>query len=225
VIEGGPRLWGGALLSAVLLLAACPNGAAVSPEATLKAYIAALERGNYGRAYRLMSKSFRQEYDKDEFVTHHKRNRVEVKKNLDELKKGPSKLQVNAEFRYGEGSRIRLVMEGGAWKLSLDPVTFYSQRSPREALKSFVRALQRRRYKILMRFVPNQWKRLMTVRDIRRLFSKAQIAATRQLIRNLKANLDNKIEVSGDKAEMLYGDRYRVRFLREDGIWKIVDAD
>ena len=76
-----------------------------------------------------------------------------------------------------------------------------------------------------MRFVPNQWRKVMTLKDIQRLFSKEQIEATRQLIRNLKANMDNKIETKGDEAEMLYGDRYKVRFLREDGVWKIVDAD
>jgi hypothetical protein len=202
----------------------CPQRVA-TPKTTLKAYIAALEVRDYARAYALMSRSFRKEYDRDEFVAHHKRNRDDVKKNIKELKKGPRKLVVKAQFKYGDGNLLSLVQEGGAWKLALDPVSFYSQRTPKEALRSFVRALQRRRFKLLLRFVPNQWRKVMTVKDTQRLFSKEQIEATRQLIRNLKANLGNKIDIKGDEAHMLYGDSYKVEFKREDGVWKIVDAD
>ena len=73
--------------------------------------------------------------------------------------------------------------------------------------------------------MPNQWRKVMSVKDTQRLFSKDQIEATRQLIRNLRANLGNKIDVKGDEAYMLYGDSYKVVFKREDGVWKIVDAD
>ena len=55
--------------------------------------------------------------------------------------------------------------------------------------------------------------------------SKEQIEDTRQLIRNLKANLTNNIVIKENTAEMRYGDSYKVQFAREDGIWKIVDAD
>ncbi len=218
----GMALW----IAAGLALGAtgCP-ARAVSPKTTLKAYVQALQAGDYARAYTLMSKAFRKEYDRDEFVTHHKQHPNEVKRNVSELKKGPAKLQVKAEYRYGDGHVLRLVREDGSWKLALDPVTFYSQRTPRLALQSFIRALTRRRYKILLRFVPRKWRKVMTVKDMQRLFSKKQIEATRQLIRNLRANVENKIEVKGDEAEMLYGDSYKVQFLREDGVWKIVDAD
>lgn len=229
VLDQSPHGWtalAGSLILAGALAAStgCPQRVA-TPKTTLKAYILALEAGDYSRAYDLMSKSFRKEYDRDEFIAHHKRNKADVKKNVSELKKGPSKLVVKALFKYGEGNLLSLVREGGAWKLSLDPVSFYSQRTPKEALRSFVRALERRRYKLLLRFVPNQWRKVMTAADTKRLFSKEQLEATRQLIRNLKANLGNKIDIKGDEAHMLYGDSYKVEFMREDGVWKIVDAD
>ncbi len=214
-------LWAGALL---LPGAGCPQRAA-TPKTTLKAYVTALESGDYSRAYDLMSRSFRKQFDRSEFISHQRRNRKDVRADLRQLRVGPTKLVVRAQFRYGDGAVLRLVREGGAWKLALDPVSFYSQRTPREALRSFVRALQRRRYRLLLRFVPNQWRKVMTVADTRRLFSKKQIEATRRLIRNLKANLKNRIEIQGDQAHMLYGDSYKVELKREDGVWKIVDAD
>jgi hypothetical protein len=172
-----------------------------------------------------MSRSFRREFDKDEFVAHHKQNPKEVSQNVKELRKAPAQVEVKAEYDYGDGNRLALQMEGGVWKLALDPVMFYSQRSPREALRSFVRAMERRRFVIVLRFVPNQWVKVMTVKDIQRLFGKDQLDATNQLLRNLKANIENPIEVKGDEAVMLYGDRFKVQFVREDGVWKIVDAD
>jgi hypothetical protein len=196
-----------------------------TPKATLRSYLGALQAGDYERAYQLMSRSFRKEFDRDEYINHHRRNPKEIQQTVAELKKGPSRLKVQADYAYGDGNRIHLEMEKGVWRIALDPVVFYSQRSPREALRSFVRAMERRRYAIVLKFVPNQWARVMTVKDIQRLFSKEQMEPTEQLLRNLKANLANKIEVKGDEAFMLYGDRFQVKFLREDGIWKIVDAD
>lgn len=211
-------------LVASALLAGCPAREA-NPQTTLKAYVTAMEAKDYARAYALMSSAFRKEYDRDEFVSQHRKHPTEVKRSVSELKQGPVKLVIEGEFRYGDGNRLRLVKEGDAWRLALDPVTFYSQRTPREALRSFVRALERRRFQILLGFVPLKWRKVMTVDDMRRLFEKKQLEATNQLIRNLKANLENKIEVKGDEAEMLYGDSYKVQFLREEGVWKIVDAD
>ncbi|MCZ7680424.1 MAG: hypothetical protein M5U28_17335 [Sandaracinaceae bacterium] len=42
---------------------------------------------------------------------------------------------------------------------------------------------------------------------------------------SLRASLDNPIEEVGDRATMVYGDRFRVQFVREDGVWRIEDLD
>ncbi|MDY0004557.1 MAG: hypothetical protein RBU30_24890 [Polyangia bacterium] len=208
----------------VALLPACPARES-TPRQTLQAYVAALEAKDYSRAYSLMSSAFQKEYDREEFVGQHRQQAGEVGRNLKELKQSPAKLIIKGELTYGDGERMLLVQEEGIWKLALDPVSLYSQRTPREALRSFVRALERQRHDVLLRFVPLRWRKVMTVEDMRRLFDKKQIEATRQLIKNIKANLDNKIEIKGDEAEMLYGDSYKVQFQREEGVWKIVDAD
>ena len=44
---------------------------------------------------------------------------------------------------YGQGERLGLVYENGAWRLGEDPLDLYGQRTPREALRSFVRAAVR----------------------------------------------------------------------------------
>lgn len=214
-------------LAAVILglsLQGCPTPVA-SPQDTLKAYVAALDAKDYDRAYALMSKAFRAEYDRDEFVSQHRSHPEEVQRNIRELKQGPVKLALKGEVRYGDGDRLHLMEENGVWRISLDPVSFYSQKTPRETLQSFVRALERRRFDVLLRFVPSKWGKVMTLDDMKAFFGPKQLEATKLLIRNLKANLENKIDLKGDEAEMLYGDSFKVQFLREEGVWKIVDAD
>ena len=41
----------------------------------------------------------------------------------------------------------------------------------------------------------------------------------------LKTSLDQPIEVVGERATMPYGERFAVRFLLEDGVWKIEDPE
>jgi len=46
-----------------------------------------------------------------------------------------------------------------------------------------------------------------------------------QMMRLLSANLENPIEQEGDKARMPYGERFEVKFVREDGVWKVADTN
>lgn len=214
----------GLLGIASLAWAGCPQRMA-PPRQALNDYVAALRAKDFGRAYGLLSRSFRKEYDRAEFIRFLRAHPKEVARTVADLKSKPERVRVAARFEWGPGQRLRLVREKSGWRLALDPVTLYSQRTPRVALRSFLRALEHRRYKVLLRFVPRKWRRVMTVRDVKRLYEGKQAKDTKRLISNLRANLDNRIAVKGDRAEMLYGDQYKVQFLREDGSWKIVDAD
>ena len=45
------------------------------------------------------------------------------------------------------------------------------------------------------------------------------------LMNMLEANIDEPIEPKGNEARMSYGERYEVKFVKEDGAWKIKDLD
>jgi hypothetical protein len=106
------------------------------------------------------------------------------------------------------------------------PVTdFYSQRTPRDALRSFVRAMERRRLDVLPHFVPNEYRRGMDDAHLRRLFEDERAEETETLLQNLRAHLEDPIEVTGERAAMPYAERFTVLFVREDGVWKIEDPD
>lgn len=216
------RLFGAVPL--LLVFAACGAGRS-GPEATLEAYGKALEKGEYAAAYRLMSESFRAKHSKEEFVRILKESDQEVRETAARLRGAPEAVEVSAEFTYGLGDQMRLVQEDGSWRIASNPMDFYGQATPRDALRSFIRAYELERWRTMLRFVPNKYAERMTVEKMKKQFQgqkREEIAARMNMI---KANLDEPITEKGNEARMRYGDRYEVSFVREDQRWKIKDID
>lgn len=215
------------LLSAGLvtaLLAACGSRQS-GPVSALDAYGRALEEGHYGKAYALMSESFRAKHSKEEFIRNMKESHREVQETAARLRGRPHKLEISAEFTYGLGDSMRLVQEDGSWRIASNPTQFYSQATPREALRSFIRAYELRRWQTMLRFVPNKYAERMTVEKMRTQFEGPKREEIASRMNMIKANLDEPITEKGNNARMQYGDRYEVQFVREDSRWKIKDID
>lgn len=220
-----------AMFSVMLLLAMAgcapkPQSSPPSMRAVLNAYYMALQAGRYDRAYDQMSSSFRQKFTREQYIRLLQEDPAWLKQNIQRLSSGPSKIQMTARAQYANGEFLAMVEEGGAWKISVDPTDFYSQRSPREALHSFIKAVDRRRFDVLLRFVPTQWAAKMTTKMMRDAWDGTKKEEVATLLQNLKANQDAAIRLLGqDRASMPYGDKHEVRFIREDGLWKIEDPD
>jgi len=215
------------LVILVLGLGGCPAQRATSdpPQAVVTAYADALQAGNYERAYSLMSLTYRKRYDKKDFVRMMQENPSEARAVAQQLRGKAQQVDVEAKVEYAESESLRLIVENGGWKIATDPLDFYSQRTPTEALRSFVRALERRRYDIVLRFVPSKWADAMTVEKLRREWEGEKREEVTQLLKNLRANLNAPIHQSGNAATMPYGEKYEVRFVLEDGLWKVEDPD
>jgi hypothetical protein len=220
------RVVGIAALAAAL--AGCASGRAGNertPEEVVRAYVAALRAGQYERAYELTSSAFRKRHSQKEFVERLAAGRQELGESLRLLGGDPVSATVTATVAYGSGDALLLEMDGGRWTIASDPTEFYGQRTPEEALRSFVRAVERRRYDIVLRFVPARWAGAMTAQKLRQQWEGAKREELAALLKRLKENLGAPIRISDDRASMPYGDRFEVRFVREDGVWKIEDPD
>lgn len=200
-----------------------PGGA--DPARVVSEYAEAVRAEQYDRAYELMSATFRKRYSKKEFVRLLQENRGEVRFNAARLAGKPRAVRVEAKLAYGDSDDLRLVKEKGVWKIASDPGDFYGQDTPAHALRSFVRAIENKRYDIILRFVPATWAESMTEAKLRQQWEGSKRGEVGQLVKNLKANLRAPIHQSGDRATMPYGDNQEVRFVREEGIWKIEDPD
>ncbi len=213
-----------ALALAASLLAGCPHSG-VGPRDVLDEYARAVADGRLADAYRLTSADFHRLTTFEEFANTLRANPEEVRSIAREMGRVDGTEPITARVRYGLGDELVLVLDGSRWRIDSGVFDFYSQRTPRDALRSFVRAVSNRRYDVVLRFVPTEDKAGMTVETIRRSWEGEGREEIHELIENLRAHLDDPIEVAGDRATMPYAERFAVRFLREDGVWKIEDLD
>ncbi|HEY8432414.1 MAG TPA: hypothetical protein VIL20_28780 [Sandaracinaceae bacterium] len=216
----------GLALALSLLLSGCPGiGAGATPEGTVAAFAAALRDGRIADAYALMSESYRRRVSYEEFERYFRDYPDEVRETARALGERSGRAEQEAVVEYGEGETLRLTREGGQWRVSTDVVDFYDQSTPRAALRSFVRAMERGRYDVVLRLVPEADREGMTPERMREAWEGEGREEVERLVATLRASLDNPIEEVGDRATMHYGDRFRVQFVREDGVWRIEDPD
>jgi hypothetical protein len=134
-------------------------------------------------------------------------------------------LEVSAEFEYGFGDQMRLVQEDGRWRIATNPLAFYDQSSPKAALRSFIRAYRLARWEIMLRFVPNTYRERMDAKKLEAQFTGPSKEQMETLMNALEQNADSPISEHGAEARMAYGDHFEVKFVKEDGAWKLKDLD
>ena len=208
-------------LLAALVGCSRPKG----PSQTLDKYGRALKNHDFAQAYDLMSSSFRSKVSREDYVRMMRDNPREVDETAERLRGKHGSLEVSAEFEYGLGDQMRLVQEGGRWRIASNPLAFYDQSTPKGALRSFIRAYRLERWDIMLRFVPNQYREKMDALKMKAQFSGPSKEQMETLMNTLEANVDEPIIERGNDARMSYGDRFEVKFVKEDGAWKLKDLD
>ena len=195
------------------------------PSQTLDKYGRALKNHDFGEAYDLMSSGFRSKVSREDYVRMMRDNPREVDETAERLRGRHGSLEVSAEFEYGLGDQMRLVQEGGRWRIASNPLAFYDQSTPKAALRSFIRAFRLERWKVMLRFVPNQYAAKMDEMKMKAQFTGPSKEQMETLMNTLEANVDEPIIERGNDARMSYGDRFEVKFVKEDGVWKLKDLD
>jgi hypothetical protein len=214
-------------LVVALAMSACGT-ARPGPADAVTAYTGALREQRYADAYRMLSAEARRALPYDDFEQLARSNPDEVRETVRWLDQVDPNAPVTARMDLPSGETVTLVFEAGQWRLDPSALDFYGQHTPRQALRSFSRALERRRYDVLLRFVPQRLAQGMTAETLRRAWESDEEAEQVQvMLRALRAGLDHPIEVVGDRATMQYGlnGRFVAQMVREGGVWKIEDPD
>jgi hypothetical protein len=196
-----------------------------SPSATVRAFAEDLRAQRYADAYARLSETYRRRVPLDELIRRLEANPDEARDLAALLERVSDEALVTARVTYGDGEILPLVLEDGDFRIAGDVADFYDQSSPRAALRSFVRAMERRRYDVVLRFVPEADLEGMTVEKMRQAWEGTGREEIETLLLRLREALENPIEVVGDRATMPYGERYTALLVREQGIWKIEDPD
>ena len=200
-------------------------GPRADPEATVASFAAALREGRLEEAYGMMSRSYRRRVPFEEFARHLETHPEEAREAADALSRPDGPAEEVATVTYSDGEQLEMIREDGDWRIATNIVDFYDQSSPRAALRSFVRAMERERYDVVMRMVPEADLEGMSEDRMREAWSGENREEIERLIANLRAHLDNPIEQVGDRATMPYGERNTAILVREDGLWKVEDPD
>jgi hypothetical protein len=201
-----------------LAAGACASAARRTPEETLRAYLAAVDKGRIEEAYALTSERYRKEHDRAEFARALASS--EGLQGVSRLKKSKSAITVSIELPDGE--RLELVDEDGAWKFARNPIDFYPQDTPIEALSGFLRALEQGRYERALAFVPSRHRGTVTVEWLKNRMEGEGKGQVRAEIERVRAHLGDPIEiVRDDEARLPLGDQKAARLLREAGVWKV----
>jgi hypothetical protein len=207
--------------------AAC-SGGRQAPFDVLQSYHSALREGRYSEAHALLSADARRAVSLDELERISRENPDEVRETVRWLEQVDPNAPVTARLDLGNGESVQLVEEGGGWRLDPAVLDFYGQRTPRQCVRSFTRALDRRRWDVLVRFAPRRIAESLTPEQLRDAWERgADADDVQRMLTALRQSTERPIEVSGDRATMTYGvgNRFTMQLVREDGVWKVEDPD
>ncbi|MEO5768828.1 MAG: hypothetical protein ABIS92_10795 [Polyangia bacterium] len=215
-------------------LAGCAHGTA-RPAQVVHGFADAVAGRDWETAYNFMSAGYRARVSLAAFRAQMEAELATVSGDAAMLSQAPLQA-ARAQVDTPSGEQLPLVLEDDQWKLDVQPLHPFRQDSPRAALRTFVRAVDRRRYDVVLRLVPAARRSGVTVETLRAYWEGAGAAEHRRWLDHLRVNLDAAIVDLGSEAQMPYGTATiaspaegqrpgegegEVRFLLEEGMWKI----
>ena len=219
-----PRLACLALL-AYGTLVGCAGQRAEDPQSILRVYSHALEEGRAEDAYRLLSEEARRGISLEAFRRMVKDNPEEVREIAKALARPTATPVVTATVTSSNGQELQLVLENGKWRVEATAIDLYAQDTPRHAIQGFVRAVERKRYDVVLKFVPDSHKEGLDPSKLKTAWEGHDKEEIEQVVSALKQALPTaSIEETGDRATMAYG-AGTMQLVRERGLWKIEDFD
>ena len=208
------------------LLVGCGSSqkAARTPSETLRDYADAIEQGRTEDAYEMLADEAKRQISLESFKRMLDHNPRQANDLVASLRRETSLPVVTATVQTDTGEPLLLRYESGKWCIDVSAVDLYSQATPRHAVASFVRAFERQRFDILMRFVPENKKAGLDASTLKKSWQGGQKAEMERLVRAVKDALpEAHFEQMSGRATMGFGEQGAVYLVQEKGDWKIED--
>lgn len=207
-------------------LAACASPRAEDPHSVLRSYSRALEEGRAEDAYRMLSEEARRGISLEAFRRMVKDNPEEVREIARALARPTATPVVTATVTAPNGQELQLVLENGKWKVEATAIDLYAQDTPRHAIQGFLRAVERKRYDVVLKYVPDAHKEGLDAAKLKAAWEGHDQEAIQEVVSGLRQTLPTAtIEETGDRATLAYGSGKTMQLVRERGLWKIEDFD
>jgi hypothetical protein len=195
------------------------------PQSTLHAYAHALDQGRADEAYGYLSDDARRGMSLEAFRRTVKDDPDGVAEIGRSLERATAPALVTATITSSGGQELHLVLEKGQWRVDASTIDLYAQDTPRHAIVGFVRAIERQRYDLVMRYVPEAHRAGLDAAKLRTAWEGRDKDEIAQIIAALKHALPaGTIEETGGRAALQYGTS-SIQLVREAGLWKIENFD
>ncbi len=209
----------------VALACGCAAQQAGDPESVLRSYARALDEGRADDAYSVLSDEARRGISLEAFRRMVKDDPDGVREIAKALERPTAAPVVTATVTSPSGQELNLVLEDGKWRVDASTIDLYAQDTPRHAIQGFVRALEHKRYDIVMRYVPDEHKEGLDAAKLQSAWEGPDKNEIEQVLAGLKQALPSStIEETGERATMPYG-AGSMQLVREHGLWKIENFD
>ncbi|HEY8429968.1 MAG TPA: hypothetical protein VIL20_16410 [Sandaracinaceae bacterium] len=203
-------------LSLALAIALC--GCAASPrvegpERTVRAYAAALSRGDARTAWVLLDDEARRGRTEAEHAALMEQNAGELAAQGEALERATEGERVRARARVPlrSGESVVLVLEDGEWRIEGGVLDAAGLGTPLDAVAAFRRALMRRDLlgieRVLARQTRAEWE-----------------DEVRRLVESTADPDDLEVEIQGNRARVRTTGGGSIELVRESGEWRIADV-
>jgi hypothetical protein len=209
------------VLLAWLGVGCCGVMATENPQSVLQAYARALEQARADDAYGLLSEDARRSLSVEAFRRLVKDDPEAAREFGHSLARPTRVTFATATIKGPSGQELLLVLENRAWRVDISTLEMYTQDTPRHAIAGFVRAVENKRYDIVLRYVPDAHRDGLDEQKLREAWEGEERTELEQVILALKRALSSAtIEETGDRATLPYGSA-RLLLVRERGQWKL----
>lgn len=188
-------------------------------------------------AYARMGEDYRRRCDRDCFARELDKARPELKRALEDVQAGKARVELAAQLPLADGTALSLAQAPppetpaatrdapGAFQLTNNPLEFYPQGTPEQALRSFIRAVRARRYDVLLRFVPALLREQLTREQLSARFEGAKRPELERQLAAAEKHLAEPFIYEGATARLPVGDGREARLVSEDGRWCVAQVE
>lgn len=119
---------------------------------------------------------------------------------------------------------VEAVWTDDGWRFASDPTEYFGQATPREALRSLVRASREQRWDVMLSLAPRRYRMGLSEQDLALAWTEgAQARALQEARDRLAERLAGTIRADAHQAILDLGDGEFARLEREKDRWVVVD--
>ncbi len=119
---------------------------------------------------------------------------------------------------------VEVIWTDKGWRFASDPTVYFGQSTPREALRSLVRASREGRWDVMLNLAPRRYRMGLSDQDLATAWTEGpQAQALREARDRLAGHLSGTIRADAHQAILDLGDGEFARLEREKDRWVVVD--